>query len=88
VLRAAKFVLRWCDGPTLDVASLNLEPLRSWIATLPPTLCRMLTHAQWNGLKSKYRRTVLASRQHQHEFAAKLPEPGRELIEALIRGAR
>jgi poly(A) polymerase len=88
VLRAAKFVLRWCDGPALDLASLDLEPLRRWIATLPPTLCRTLTHTQWNGLRSKYGGTVRASRQHQQEFAATLPEPGRELIEALIRGAR
>lgn len=79
VLRAAKFALRWCDG-----AALDLTPLHTWIATFPPEFCQTLTRAQWNGLTSAYRRAVDAPRQRQREFAATLPEPGRELIETLI----
>lgn len=88
VLRAAKFVLRWCAGESLDLTSVDLEPLKTWITTLPPTLCQMLTPAQWNGLTSKYHQVVLASEQHQREFATTLPEPGRALLETLIGGVR
>jgi hypothetical protein len=88
ILRATKFVLRWCVGESLDLTSVDLDPLKTWIARLPSALCRMLTPAQWNGLTSKYQRTIQASLEHQREFAATLPEPGRELIETLIGGAR
>ncbi|MEV6875291.1 hypothetical protein [Amycolatopsis sp. NPDC051128] len=88
VLRAAKFALRWCEGSPLNLASVDLAPLKTWIAALPPALCQMLTRAQLNGLKTMYHRTIRASPQHQREFAARLPEPGRKLIETLIGGAR
>lgn len=88
VVRAAKFALRWCDGQSEDQPPLDLELLRSWISTLPADLCQRLTRAQWNGLRSRYQRTVDASPQRQHEFAASLPEPGRGLIETFIGGAR
>jgi hypothetical protein len=80
VLRAAKFALRWRDNTPLDLTSLH-----SWIGTLPPDFCQTLTPAHWNGLRSAYKRTIHDPPQRLQDFAAHLPQAGRELIETLIR---
>lgn len=88
IARAAKLALRWYDSGSQGQLSLDLEPFQVWISTLPADLFQALTRAQWNGLRSRYKRTVKASQQHQHQFAVSLPEPGRGLIERLIGGVR
>jgi poly(A) polymerase len=79
LIRAVKFVMRWRGTVPLDLA-----PLHSWIAILPADFCRQLTRADWSGLTSAYRRATQATSDVQREFAAALPEPGRELVETLI----
>ncbi|MET0134571.1 MAG: hypothetical protein ABW215_13390 [Kibdelosporangium sp.] len=78
VVRAAKFAVRWRDK------DLDLEPLHDWIARLSRDLCRDFTDEEWTKLGKAYRKTVVGPEQAQLEFAADLPEPGRELIEKLI----
>jgi len=88
IVRAGKLALRWANGARLTAAPLDLEPLTTWISALPRNLCQMLTAAHWNGLRSVYRRAIHAPLQRQQEFAASLPQPGKELIEILIGEVR
>ncbi|NAS20135.1 hypothetical protein GT755_00385 [Herbidospora sp. NEAU-GS84] len=88
IVRAAKFALRWREDDPSGVVTFDLEPLKARIAALPPMLGRMLSSSEWRGLRNAYRRSVRATTQQQREFAAMLPQPGRDLLNTLIGDAR
>jgi poly(A) polymerase len=79
LLRAMKFALRWRHLPEPD-----LEPLCAWVAGLPPDLCQTLTEDQWNSVISTCERSVDAPVPDLMTFAARLPQPGRGLLETTI----
>jgi poly(A) polymerase len=79
VLRAAKFAVRWSDGPKPDLTALV-----DWIADFPTDFCRSLSAPDWNRLTGAYRTSVRGPQQQLREFAAQLPPAGRELLETLI----
>lgn len=83
VIRAMKFALRWAG--TVD---LELDELNGWLSRLGPDLHRRLLRPQWARLEAIYAKCVDADTADQREFAAKLVQPGRELLEKLIGGAR
>lgn len=82
LVRAMKFATRW----ELD-HDLDLELLFTWVATLPPDLPDVLTGPNWESLR-KDTAEIKAPLEQQQAFAAKLPQTGRVLLEALIGGAR
>jgi tRNA nucleotidyltransferase/poly(A) polymerase len=81
VLRAMKFALRWVG--TVD---RDLGPFFRWLETLPADLWRSLTRDEWSKLRRERRKLKYPAEQ-QLEFAATLPEPGRDLLVSLIGGA-
>ncbi|GAA3535688.1 hypothetical protein GCM10022419_014170 [Nonomuraea rosea] len=88
IARAAKFALRWREDNPSGVVSLDLDPLKAWIVALPSALCSMLSSSQWRTLRNAYQRSIHATVQQQHEFAAMLPQPGCDLLDILIGGAK
>ncbi|WP_158842343.1 hypothetical protein [Saccharothrix deserti] len=83
VIRALKFALRWGDAAEPDLTGLN-----AWLTRLDPDLCRAFTAGQWRRLTRAYERAVKADKAEQRAFAARLAQPGRELLETLIGGAK
>jgi hypothetical protein len=79
VIRAMKFALRWAEAP-----KPNLKGLNSWLNRLDPDMCRGFTASQWRRLSHAYQSVVKAAKAEQLAFAARLEQPGRELLETLI----
>jgi hypothetical protein len=83
VIRALKFALRWAGSVELDLAELN-----AWLSRHGPDLHGKLTPTQWARLERCYAKSIDADTADQREFAKKLVQPGCELLEKLIGGAR
>jgi poly(A) polymerase len=81
VLRAMKFALRWSGA-----ADLDFEPLHRWLASLPGDLWASLGADDWAYLRQE-RANIDATAMRQRDFAAGLPEPGRQLLLTLLGGA-
>jgi poly(A) polymerase len=76
VVRAMKFALRWPGRVDLDL-------FHRWLHSLPADIWRSLTEDELSMLRDQ-RRRLKYPRGKQREFAATVPEPGRELLMSLL----
>jgi poly(A) polymerase len=76
VIRAMKFALRWPGQVDLDL-------FHRWLHTLPADIWRSLSEDELSRLRVQ-RQRLKYPRGKQREFAATVPEPGRELLMSLF----